>query len=120
MPDLTQDSANAIVASYRALQTEALEVSPGLSAPEQFAFRAVELGLEEPGFAWNEWEPVQTREYEQPEFAAGADAETLKRLMTAHVRTERFVGGHLVRMQEEGVLEAIVDRLEALVEADEI
>ena len=120
MPELTQDSAHAIVASYRALQTGAAESHPGLSGPEQFASRAVALGLEAPGFDWGEWEPVQSRRFESPEVAAEADVETLKRLMTAHLRTHRFVGGHLDRMEEEGVLAAIVDRLGELAEAGQI
>jgi len=120
MAELTQESAHAIVASYRALETEELALHPGPSPVEQFAVRAVALGLEEPGFDWRDWEPVETGAFENPDFAVDADAETLKRLMTAHMRTNRFVGGHLERMQEEGVLARIVDRLSQLAETDEV
>jgi len=120
MAELTQESAQAIVASYRALQEDALEEHPGLTPAEQFAARAVALGLEEEGFEWRAWEPVETGTFENPDFAAEADAETLKRLMTAHVRVNRFAGGHLDRMQEEGVLGRMVERLDRLAEAGEV
>jgi hypothetical protein len=120
MADLTQESAEAIVASYRALETGALADRPGMTPAEQFSFRAVELGLEEPGFDWMNWEPVTSGAFESADVAAGADAEELKRLMTAHVRVNRFSGGHLDRMQEEGVLARIVERLDSLAEAGEI
>ena len=43
-----------------------------------------------------------------------ADFETLRRIITAHVRTNRFVGGHWDRLQSEGYLNRFLERLRQL------
>lgn len=121
MPDLTPESARAIVDAYgRARATDAAEHPLGMTPPEQFAVDASALGLTEEGFDWTSWGPYESGQIADPEFIAQADPQTLQRIATAHFRTERFVGGHLAQIDEAGVLEAIAGRLSELVELGEI
>lgn len=63
-----------------------------------------------PGFDWPNWNDRQKYE-ENQELVASADTETITRLLTAHIRGDRFVEGHLAAMVANGHLLAIVRRL---------
>jgi hypothetical protein len=121
MPDLTPESARAIVDAYgRARATDAAEHPLGMAPAEQFAVDASALGLTEDGFDWTNWGPYERGQISDPEFITQADAQTLRRIATAHFRTDRFVGGHLAQIDEAGLLEQLVGRLSELVERGEI
>lgn len=114
MAELTRARAHAILAAHKVIDGSDPE------ALETFMVDATQLGLGEEGFEWMRWPAYRQRQVEQPAFIAVADLETLRRVTTTHVRLERFVSGHLLRMQEVGVPTAIVDRLRALLEANAI
>jgi O-acetyl-ADP-ribose deacetylase (regulator of RNase III) len=73
---------------------------------------AAELTL--PGFDWPSWRPEAQRFVDEPARVASADATTLRRLLTLHVRAERFDEGHLSWAVREGHVAAIVERLAAM------
>ena len=121
MPDLTPESARAIVDAYRrARVTPAAEHPLGMTPAEQFATQASALGLTEDGFDWMNWGPYESGQISDPEFIAQADAQTLRRIATAHFRTARFVEGHLAQIDRAGLLEQLVGRLSELVQQGEI
>jgi len=62
-------------------------------------------------FDWRAWQEDAIRYCEQPELLVSADFETLRKLITFHVRAERYVEGHLPRQVESGHLAAILRRL---------
>jgi len=49
-----------------------------------------------------------------PDFVQTADLETLRKLMTTHIRTERFVEGHLKELFDNGYIANLMNRLEVL------
>ena len=65
-------------------------------------------------FDWMAWSSEADRLYRHPEALAVADLDTLRRLLTSHVRADRFGEGHLADMLEEGHITAILRRLAEL------
>ncbi|MEU1285043.1 DUF6508 domain-containing protein [Kitasatospora sp. NPDC005856] len=123
MPELTPDSAREIIALYRPAPEAAEAQAPlplGMTSAEHFAVGSSALGLTEEGFDWMNWAPYQDRRISDPEFIAGADTQTLRRITTAHLRIDRFVDGHLEEIDRTGILAGIVDRLRALEESGEL
>ena len=64
-------------------------------------------------FDWPGWEEAQAY-VERPELLASADLETCIKLLSTHVRKERFCDGHLAEMITTGHLLAVLHRLEEL------
>jgi hypothetical protein len=62
-------------------------------------------------FDWPKWEKNSTKYIEKPEALNDADLNELRRLLTTHVRKDRFCEGHLAEMVECGHIEAILKRL---------
>jgi Family of unknown function (DUF6508) len=54
---------------------------------------------------------------QDPALLAQADLLTLRKLLTAHVRQDRFIEGHLAQMLENGHISAILRRLRELRDA---
>ncbi len=65
-------------------------------------------------FDWGEWQDQAQRYASSPELVATADVEVLTKLLTTHVRKDRFCEGHLVAMAESGHLLAILERMKVL------
>jgi hypothetical protein len=64
-------------------------------------------------FDWVRWE-LGPRLNEHPELIAKARVETLRRLLTAHVRADHFTYGHLLTTFKSGGFTAILRRLQQL------
>lgn len=80
---------------------------------ERFVQAAYDNGFVVP-FDWN-WPDVELyRERDAPALAT-ADLMTIQRLITGHVRSDRFVEGHLIGEFERGMLTVILQRLAQLV-----
>lgn len=62
-------------------------------------------------FDWNAWLPEADRYYRAPATLSTAGVETIQKLLTLHVRRDRFVEGHLAVMIEGGHIAAILRRL---------
>ena len=60
---------------------------------------------------WTEWKKECSRYVEHPDQIALADIATLQKLLTSHVRAERFCSGHLAGVIGSGHILAILRRL---------
>ena len=65
-------------------------------------------------FDWPSWNEEAERLFNSPELLERADLETLRKLLTLHVRRDRFCEGHLSEMFDTGHLTMILERLRAL------
>jgi len=65
-------------------------------------------------FDWPKWQAKAARYCESPEKLKGAKVETLRRLLTLHVRKERFCEGHMAAVHKSGHLVAILRRLKEI------
>ena len=88
--------------------------------PYLYSEKTVELlsNLSEAGlvqsFDWPSWRENAERYIENPELVQHADLETLQKLITTHLRAERFISGHIAQMIDNGHLLAILQRLSTL------
>ena len=67
-----------------------------------------------PYFDWSSWHEEAKRFVDAPRAIEEADELTLRRLLTAHARAERFSEGHFVEMLKSGHITAILRRLKEL------
>jgi len=66
-------------------------------------------------FDWPSWQQEEANRYvDRPETMAQADLLTLRKLLTVHIRADRFVEGHLAHMLENGHVISILRRLQAI------
>jgi|GEM_PF-287858 len=65
-------------------------------------------------FDWTKWTDQAAKHVEEPARLDQAGLEDLCRLLTTHVRADRFNDGHLVEMFENGHLTAVLRRLREL------
>jgi len=65
-------------------------------------------------FDWPGWQAEAERLCASPEMLERADLETIRKLLTLHVRKERFCEGHLLGMFESGHLTNVLRRLRAI------
>ena len=65
-------------------------------------------------FDWPEWQDVAETYVNDLSKLKTADVETLRKLLTLHVRKDRFCDGHLLDMFESGHIAAILRRLREL------
>ncbi len=65
-------------------------------------------------FDWMPWEAQAYRFVNDPSLLQQADVATLARLLTAHLRADRFTEGHLAKMVEMGHIMRILQRIEQL------
>lgn len=70
-------------------------------------------GLVEP-FDYNAWLAGQELQIESEELIAGADLEFLSKLVTIHMRLDRFIGGHLEKLMKDGYFLKVLNRIEEL------
>lgn len=61
-------------------------------------------------FDWGAWQDTAIRLFETPSELDKADLNTLRKLLTTHVRKDRFCEGHLVEMVTTGHIAAILSR----------
>jgi hypothetical protein len=65
-------------------------------------------------FDWGSWQDEAVRYVNDEKLLEEADLETLRKLLTTHVRKERFCEGHLDCMFACGHITAILERLQQL------
>ncbi len=65
-------------------------------------------------FDWPAWQDEARRYYDQPELLRRADLQVIRKLITVHVRKERFCEGHLPAAVESGHMAAVLHRLKQL------
>jgi hypothetical protein len=62
-------------------------------------------------FDWTLWHDEAEKYQKYPELISGADLEIIIKLLTTHVRADRFCTGHLASMLDNGHLLQILQRL---------
>lgn len=62
-------------------------------------------------FDWPNWQDEAERFYSNPELLKTSDIGILQKLLTTHIRKERFCEGHLACMLSDGHICAILNRL---------
>jgi hypothetical protein len=65
-------------------------------------------------FDWTSWSEEAERYQTDPAALEAADLLTLRKLLTAHVRADRFVEGHLASVFESGHMIAVLRRLKQI------
>ena len=65
-------------------------------------------------FDWTSWSEEAERYRTDPAALEAADLLTLRKLLTAHVRADRFVEGHLASVFESGHMTAVLRRLKQI------
>ena len=65
-------------------------------------------------FNWGAWQDEAHRICYEPGLLERADLETIRRLLTLHLRKERFCEGHLAAVCEEGLMLRTLMRLKEL------
>lgn len=65
-------------------------------------------------FDWTSWGDEVKRYQAEPEALARANLLTLRKLLTAHIRADRFVEGRLASVLESGHIAAILRRLKQI------
>jgi hypothetical protein len=71
-------------------------------------------------FDWPGWQGEAERICGDPETLKGADLETVRKLLSLHLRKERFCEGHLAAVCESGLMLSTLERLRALRDSGEI
>ncbi|MEO8541199.1 MAG: DUF6508 domain-containing protein, partial [bacterium] len=83
-----------------------------LSAPVlEFVRACATHGWVTPGFNWNAWSVTARSYVDEPGLLEAADLSTIQKLITTHVRANRFIEGHLAAVIENGHFAAILVRL---------
>jgi O-acetyl-ADP-ribose deacetylase len=84
-------------------------------APDLSAFHKA---VYEEGFAysfpWVDWQDRAEAFVKKPEMLATADLQDICRLLTTHVRKERFCEGHLPAMMHSGHITKLLERLQEI------
>jgi len=62
-------------------------------------------------FDWPQWQDEAARIVEDPAVLQQANINTIQKLLTTHVRKDRFCEGHLLNMFEAGHISALLRRL---------
>lgn len=65
-------------------------------------------------FDWTRWQPTAEQLFREPSRVSEASLETCTKLITLHVRKDRFCGGHFGEMVRSGHISAILHRLAEL------
>jgi len=65
-------------------------------------------------FDWPDWQDEALRFYNDSNLIEQADITTIRKLLTLHVRKDRFVEGHLIGMFEDGHIQNILHRLKSI------
>jgi hypothetical protein len=99
----------------------AWELRPGAAPLCQYAREVREFirllyerNIEVIDFAWAAWQSEAARCVAEPQRLATADLLTVRRLITTHLRSERFSEGYLLVLFQSGHMTAVLRRLAEL------
>ena len=71
-----------------------------------------------PDFDWGAWQDEAIKYVQDPDLLSQADLDTLERLLTLHIRRDRFYDGHLAWAVESGHFTAILRQLQDIRRTD--
>lgn len=97
-------------------RTEPLAATPYVYSDELKRFLSIlrNEGFVTSSFDWAEWRQEAQSYVDDPEKLKSADLATIQKLLTTHVRLDRFNGGHFAEMIENGHIVAVLDRLDEI------
>jgi hypothetical protein len=126
---ITPKQIDAVLKHLQALETKESCV---ISGPVRKVGNAIEIGcvhyssgvtqlmnaLHDSGsvlvFDWTAWQDEAGQYVSHPELLGSADIATLQKLLTLHIRKERFFQGHFGAMIDSGHIKRILERLKEL------
>jgi len=65
-------------------------------------------------FKWSEWQNEALKYFEKPELLKNVDIEIIRKLLTLHIRKERFCEGHLIDIIDSKHIVEILKRLKQI------
>jgi hypothetical protein len=108
-PELTKENITAILKYIPIFEAE------NINPDEIYSFMQVLYDNDIIySFDWPAWEDEAEKLYENPKALASADRDTLRKLLTVHVRKDRFCEGHLAGVIRDGHVLTILKRLNGL------
>ena len=123
---LGEGSIGAILRFLPVLESPGFRFGEVVAQPGQFPYARMapevdaliqalyDNGWVEP-FDWSEFQDEAIGFFENPLRLESVDLETIRKLLTLHVRKDRFCEGHFLEMLEKGHIQAILRRLAQLV-----
>lgn len=120
-----EPNAQAILAFLPSLEAAGFRFGEVVVKPGQFPYARMapevdalvqalyDNGWVEP-FDWSEFQDEAVRYFENPSRLETVDLETIRKLLTLHVRKDRFCEGHFLEMLEKRHIQAILRRLAQL------
>ena len=118
-------NVRAILSFLPVLESKGFAFGEMVSPPGQFPYARMapevdgliqalyDNGWVEP-FDWSEFQDEAIGYFENPTRPETADIETIRKLLTLHVRKDRFCDGHFLEILEAGQVQAILRRLATL------
>jgi len=122
---LTPEQVDAVLSFLPLLEEEDTEWGEWVSQPGHLPYvqwselaRAFIQALHDNGWIvevdWTQWAEEVKRYENWPEALHSSDLETLQKLLTCHVRADRFVEGHLLSIMKSGHITAILRRVQQI------
>jgi len=107
LEDITNDDIDKLLEYQTAIKFE----SHLWTEKELEAFRSELLRKWVRGYDWTKWQEKAISYYKNPELLKEADLVDIVKLITLHVRKEKFCGGHLLDMIQSGHMNKILGRI---------
>lgn len=118
LPPISVDTLRQILDAHVSLASGALRTAGPAAADALIATMSTSNFIAP--FDWQAFIATLGRPADDPAVLQDADLDTIRRLMTAHVRTDRFVGGHLDRLTASGYIDTAMTRLRELLTAGQV
>lgn len=107
-------TVRSLVDRLQALASAAEHVEVSEAGLERFVQYCYEDNWVVTGFDWGEWAETARRLSAERTLLESVDHETLAKLLTTHIRMERFVDGHLAEIVLSGLFDDLGRRAAAL------
>jgi len=123
MKPVTQKQIDAVLPFLECFEAEGITPGNWVFEPNQipwfdfnetvyeFCHALYDHGWVTSEFDWTKWTNSAKRYLESPEMIDSADGTTIQKLLTTHVRQDRFCEGHLAVMFKNGHIVALLRRL---------
>lgn len=101
--------------AVEAADDNTMTLRPAMPAERASAFVAAcdEENFLQP-FDWGEWSSHHEADLCSREFIRSADLVAIVKMLTTHIRADRFCDGHLLCVMDDGTIGAILDRLQSI------
>lgn len=126
MPKITSQQIDAIIPFLERFEADGFTVGIWNSPPGQMPWFSFDESVSEfqqvlydngwidSSFKWPDWQETAQEFVASPAKIESADARTIQKLLTTHVRKERFCEGNFAAMFENGHIVALLKRLKSI------